>query len=177
MSDTDTITKPRLELKKIKYFDPGSQETSCYTAVLYVDGKKFADVSNSGQGGADNVYPVAGGHEAVRDLEKRIKATFPRIKSEYHADGLEPSLEIICNVLLVGHLVRKDFRKAMRRVTYVKGDGREVYQLSAKYKPTPEIIASIKATAPWAKDARFLADMPEDEAFKVFCAGAQEQHT
>jgi hypothetical protein len=43
----------KLELKNIKYFASGSQETPCYTATVYVDGKKAIYVDNDGHGGCD----------------------------------------------------------------------------------------------------------------------------
>ena len=45
----------QLLLKAIKYSEWASQETACYQAKLYVDGKSFAYVSNEGHGGPDRV--------------------------------------------------------------------------------------------------------------------------
>ena len=39
-------------LKSIKVFESGSEETVCFTATLYVDGKRCGKVSNDGHGGA-----------------------------------------------------------------------------------------------------------------------------
>ena len=46
-----------LELKNIKHSARASEETHCYQASLYVNGKPVAIVSNDGQGGADRVLP------------------------------------------------------------------------------------------------------------------------
>mgnify|MGYP003301036993 FL=1 len=46
----------KLELKSIKHAQWKSEETQCYDAKLYVDGKPFALVGNHGQGGADTEY-------------------------------------------------------------------------------------------------------------------------
>ena len=46
-----------LEMKSIKHSNFASQETYCYQAVVYLDGKPFADVSNDGHGGCDYVHP------------------------------------------------------------------------------------------------------------------------
>ncbi len=43
-------TKPKIELKKIKYSESLSEETPAYTATAYVDGVRFAEVSNHGTG-------------------------------------------------------------------------------------------------------------------------------
>ena len=72
----------KLELKNIKHTSWASEETHCYQASLYVDGKPVAIVSNDGRGGADRDY------------------SHPKFKGEYRAkmaevheyfDGLPPS--------------------------------------------------------------------------------------
>ena len=45
----------KLELKKVKVINEMSEETTCFHAVLYVDGKKAADCSNTGKGGMTDV--------------------------------------------------------------------------------------------------------------------------
>jgi hypothetical protein len=44
------------ELKKIKYFDAGSEETPCFTAQIWEKGKHVADAKNSGHGGGNEIY-------------------------------------------------------------------------------------------------------------------------
>jgi len=41
----------KLELKKVKIFLPGSQETICFTADIYANGKKVGYAENDGHGG------------------------------------------------------------------------------------------------------------------------------
>ena len=48
----------KLELKKIKYCKWASEETYCYNAVIYVDGKAMIDVSNEGHGGGDTQWAI-----------------------------------------------------------------------------------------------------------------------
>ena len=43
-----------IELKKVKFHEDMSDETNCFSAELWTDGKKLAIVSNSGQGGSNN---------------------------------------------------------------------------------------------------------------------------
>jgi len=49
-----------VELKKVKYHEDMSDETNCFSAEIWVDGAKLADVSNNGQGGSNMYYPVEG---------------------------------------------------------------------------------------------------------------------
>ena len=79
-------------LKGIKHFPAGSEETECFVAVLYVNGKKLADCSNEGHGGSTNVrfYP-----ETVR-LGREIEAflaTQPKIRPEGYDFELDLDLE------------------------------------------------------------------------------------
>jgi hypothetical protein len=49
-----------VELKKVKYHESMSDETNCFEAEIWVDGKKLADVQNHGQGGENEYHPVGG---------------------------------------------------------------------------------------------------------------------
>jgi len=49
----------KIELKNIKYAAFASQETSCYEATIYIDGKKVGTVENAGHGGCDHIHPRA----------------------------------------------------------------------------------------------------------------------
>ena len=46
----------KLQLKNIKHTEWASEETHCYQASLFVDGKPVAIVSNDGHGGCDRDY-------------------------------------------------------------------------------------------------------------------------
>ncbi len=169
---TTTMNKPVITLKNIKHFAAGSQETHCYTATIYVDGERFATVENNGHGGCDNVHPITGGYESVSELETRIKATYPRIESEFFPGGLEPDLEIICGDLVNDHLFRKDFKNAMRKVSFTIPGKTGIYQLPAKIKPTAQQLASIKEAAKhprskW-KDHVILNSLPEEQALALY---------
>jgi len=51
----------KFELRKIKYFDAGSEETPCFVAEIWEKGKHVADVKNDGHGGGnqvDNIHKV-----------------------------------------------------------------------------------------------------------------------
>ena len=54
----EEIEKTKSELKNNKYAAFASKDSACYEATLYVDGKRFASVSNSGHGGCDMQEPI-----------------------------------------------------------------------------------------------------------------------
>jgi hypothetical protein len=41
----------KVELKSVKIYDKLSEETICFTATFYIDGKKAGEVENRGHGG------------------------------------------------------------------------------------------------------------------------------
>lgn len=49
-----------MKLKKVKYFEAGSQETPCFTADLWDNGKLVAHLENNGHGGSNMVHPAKG---------------------------------------------------------------------------------------------------------------------
>ena len=46
----------KLELKAVKHSEWASQETNCYQATIYLEGKPFASVQNEGFGGPTSIY-------------------------------------------------------------------------------------------------------------------------
>ena len=80
----------KLELKNIKHSAWASEETHCYQASLYVDGKPVASVSNDGHGGADRYYDhpkcVYSGRSAWCDKMQEVHEYF---KSLPHTHSLE----------------------------------------------------------------------------------------
>jgi len=45
--------KPKVTIKNLKYAAFASQETNCFEATIYVDGKRFCTARNEGSGGPD----------------------------------------------------------------------------------------------------------------------------
>jgi hypothetical protein len=163
------MKKPKIELKNLKHAEFASEETYCYSASLYVDGKKFATVSNDGRGGCDDVHPVKGKTwEDLRELEKAIKETYPSMV--YSGVTLEPDLETVCSELVTRFLQKKDFKKTLKRITYTKPGEKGIFQLPAKYKPTAEHIAGVKKVNEWFQKVTVLNELPEEEAFELYLA-------
>lgn len=53
----------QITLKNVRHYPSMSEETECFEATVYIDGKKAGEVVNRGQGGA---------HEMGRDLYTRL---------------------------------------------------------------------------------------------------------
>ena len=102
----------KIELKKISFNERMSDETNCFIADLYIDGKKVGYAQNEGRGGptdyrgdtkADNVL--------IAKAEKYCK-TLPKVK--YHDMEWEQSLEGVIDDLLTEYLVAKEAKKKLK---------------------------------------------------------------
>lgn len=69
--------KQMFTLKKVQYLAGMSQETHCYTADLYLNGCKVAEVGNAGHGGCDDVRYVNGGaRNCIDDALDKLNYTY-----------------------------------------------------------------------------------------------------
>lgn len=65
--------RSRLTLKKLKVFEPGSEDTTCFDATLCFDGKPICGVRNSGQGGPHCYDAIVEQREALAAVEAWAK--------------------------------------------------------------------------------------------------------
>ena len=123
----------KIELKNIKFAEFASEETSCYQGTLYVDGKRFANVSNEGHGGCDSQRPIK--PYTYKDLDKleiTIAKEYPKWGSEYgdKEDTHDHDLEIVCGNLLNQWHVDKDVKRTLKKIAFVKSpDEKQIYFL------------------------------------------------
>lgn len=158
----------KIELKKVSYNNSLSEETSAYTAQVWVDGAHICDVSNHGQGGCDMQYPAKGKTQAdITRLDETIKATYP--KNSYVAGGerheYDADLETVCGDLLAEHLVTRDFNRSIKsKVLYVR-DG-QCYQ--TKKLPAVHMAPTIEHFRKKYPDAVILNTLPLEQAIPLF---------
>lgn len=112
------VGKYEFALKGIKHFAAGSDETECFVATLYVNGKKLADCDNEGHGGPTNVRFRPETYPLGEEIEVFLK-TQPKIKPEGYDFELNLDLEYIVDDLLYKHLQEKERRKMMRKTEKV----------------------------------------------------------
>ncbi|MES1915318.1 MAG: hypothetical protein MHM6MM_007287 [Cercozoa sp. M6MM] len=157
----------KIELKSIKYAAFSSEETSCYQANLYVDGKKIGSVSNEGHGGCDNFY---GDREAFDRADKWCRANLPKWKLDCGAnpdEEHETDLEMHCATLLQNHLIKQDYQRTVRKkLLIVYPDKQGVYQIN--HGGQVELTAAkLREQRPTAKVLNLL---PLDEALTIYRA-------
>lgn len=163
-----------ITIKNVKYAAFASQETHCFKATLYVDGKPFGYVSNDGHGGCDDVYPLNNcKKEDIPKWRKRLDAIEKELGKEKHECSfndpktgkpamLDNDLEMVVGGLMNDWHRMNEVKKILRRISYIR-DGK-VYQMPAKYKPTAAAIQQIQAAKFWKKDNVLLNVGGKNEA-------------
>lgn len=126
-NSADRGSDMKIELRSIKHSAFASQETNCFEATVYIDGKKAGTVHNSGHGGCHFYYP--------RTLQERLDEhakTLPAIVCEDMKDPHDPSkpftyqpdADSVIDRLLTDHLIERDLKRALgKRILFVK-DGK-----------------------------------------------------
>lgn len=90
------MSQPILTVKNLKVAEFASEETLCFEATIYVDGKPFCRASNEGRGGPNNYWtlePNPGRDvtihaELAMRLSPRAKATNAEARLANEAEGL-----------------------------------------------------------------------------------------
>ena len=165
----------KLELKNIKHTAWASEETHCYQASLYVDGKPVAIVSNDGQGGCDYEYDHP---KCKADYRATMKAVHDYFKSlpktdasDIFPEGLEQCLEFWCADQVNNFLVSRELKKKLKShvlFQFKYKDG--IYQ--SKYHPTVtdgDWVINKQA----GETRRILNDMPFADALVIWKGTAQ----
>ena len=100
----------KFSLKKFEYLASRSEETHCFGAVLWVNGKPLADCGNSGQGGPTDVDI----HLECQELGKEIEAFLakqPKVVPPGHTFELDLDLEYIVDELVQQLLLERQMKK------------------------------------------------------------------
>lgn len=128
----------KLELKNIEVNLGMSEETYCYSASLWVDGRKVGSVGNHGQGGCD-----------LQHVERAMLAAV----NAWLANNEEPTvigdisvlcdLETWCSDQIGDYLLERDLSTAMRRkVLFVKDS--KVFEISKGKHQVDALVTHIR---------------------------------
>jgi hypothetical protein len=154
-----------LELKAVKYSKSLSQETYAFTAKMYVNGRKYADVSNNGGGGPNLIHRVK--HDGQLDAAVMEKA-YKELQDAGWGDCTIEVVENWASEAVTQHLLRKDMKADFRKSIVFRKTKNDAALMSWK-RPKPltvdQCVTSMRETWP---DMVVLNTMPEDEAFKEY---------
>lgn len=100
----------KIELRKLQMNVSLSQETPCYSAIVYVDGRPAVDVRNEGRGGADFQRPYDG--HSLDKINTDIAAALPKVSMKRHGlPDIPCTLELWCHE----QVWEEDAKKLLRR--------------------------------------------------------------
>jgi hypothetical protein len=149
----------KLELKNIKHTSWASEETHCYQASLYVDGKPVAIVSNDGHGGADRDYPhpkFKGDYRAqMRDVSRYFSGLRRTAVTEWSPEGMEQCLEFWCCDQVNDWLSARELKSKLKKEF--------LFQFADKVG-----VFAHKTRPSRAHKATILNDLPFDEALSIW---------
>ena len=159
----------KLELKNIKHSDFASQETFCYEAKIYLDGKPLAHVENDGRGGSDlqlqhPSFTRSNFRKDFWDIMREIDKYFedqPTEKVTFgdHTWDSQPSLESWCYDEVHKWLLSKDLKRSLKKGTLIQ-DGDKLLQWKGFIKSS-----EIKKHHP---KAIIFNDLPFDKALETY---------
>ena len=107
----------KIEMKNISYYKRGSEETPCYNATVYINGKKAIEVSNDGHGGCDrqHTYPQCAFN--LREINDWCINTFGKSTWEYNGKTYSTDLDLehYCHDELYNWLDAKELKKELKK--------------------------------------------------------------
>jgi len=166
----------KLEVKNISHYARGSEETPCYNATVYVNGKKAVEVSNDGHGGSDrqHTYPESGFR--LQDIDKWCVEKFGQETWEYGGKTYSTDLDLehYCHQELYNWLDAKELKKELKKkYLCIEKEKDEEFIVSFK-RPTPtekrhddEFIRHLERKYPHMV-GKCLNFLPFDQALKLF---------
>ena len=150
-----------ITLKNIHVNERMSEETYCFDATVYLNGKRVFAVSNHGHGGENRYHEVKGGVANVYDKVAEIDAELGKEKCPPPYESLDNCLEIVIGDLVSQWLTDKDIKKMLRKIAYVKNG--QIYTLPAKFKPVAEHLEGVQKASWWKEDYVLLNTLPIEE--------------
>lgn len=153
----------KIELRKVKLFLAGSQETICFVAEVMVDGVLLGTARNEGHGGSTSITEVAD-HKLLEKVQNYLKSV---PKHKFGADENSKAYEVTMtlavkiDLLIDEELVKADMKRAETKMKkyllFTKLPAsenflKEYYTLSAG-KFTIEQMLSRPDGIKWIKDA------------------------
>ncbi len=171
----------RITLKKLKVAEFASEETLCFAADVYYDGKLCAEARNDGQGGMTFVQPTdharfAAACEFVATLPEEVSTiedkTSPNGFFTYKMK-IDDLVDHIASKTQDEKRIRAAFNRAMKKVAFVLKDSKGVPRLYTSTSKLPtdsmahreRVINSFVVKNP---KAVILNRLSETEAFELF---------
>ena len=161
----------KLEVKNISYYERGSEETPCYNATVYINGKKAVEVSNDGHGGSDRQHVWHENGFRLQEINEWCVAKFGKSTWEYGGQTYSTDLDLehYCHDELYKHLDTKLLKRNMKKNVMFFRDKSDIekgqYSMIKIQNNIGGLMAYIKDKFP---KCIVLNDMPLEKALETF---------
>lgn len=127
-----------IELKNLKYFASGSEETNAFTATVYIDGERTFVASNSGKGECCRFEPVKGkSYSDIHQVESWINTQPDYVDDDLNIT-LNDNLDFTITRLVDRELLKRELLKILKKRIVLYDPNPEsggLKQLSSKLNP------------------------------------------
>ena len=160
----------KLELKKIKYCKWASEETYCYNAVVYVDGKAMISVSNDGKGGGNSEWAIEPfTQQDVDKVNTWCEKNLPKWKG-FEGKDYTTDLELWCGEQMSKYIdakyLKSDFNRDMKsKILFVVDKELKEIKFKKCRRLTDEHFKWFKSKHP---NLIALNHMSKDKAFEIY---------
>ena len=159
----------KIELKALKYSDFASQETHCFQANIYIDGKMRGTADNDGRGGMTTIRPW----QLHNEIKLHTDKIPPRIVDFNGTQlTLETSPDSLIDEFVTLALHERDLKRAMKsRILFT----RENQVFETKKLTAAELAASLDNAhlKDKLKADQVLNLLPMGEALNLYAKGMQ----
>lgn len=139
-----------IEIKSLRVIKSMSQETLCFSANVYVNGKIFCVVSNHGHGGCNDYDPKKG---TSSDMRKQIDEMFGSF------DNFDSAVDKLIN----DAYSEQQCKSILKSVVYITPECRGGEYYRTKLKPSEKTINTIKQQKWWKDGYIVLNELPLNE--------------
>ena len=162
-----------LEVKKISHYARGSEETPCYNATVYINGKRAVEVSNNGHGGMDrqDVWHENGFN--LKEINEWCVKKFGKKSFTYQSDSKEKEcfydmdLEHVCHDALYNWLDAKTLKKDLNsKFLFMEKNSKELNAYKKAKGEDEELFASFFRGK--HEGGTCLNFIPFDDALKLY---------
>lgn len=160
----------QLSIKNLKILKMASEETLCFEAVVYVDGKKAFQAHNAGHGGCNDYHAFdEAGEKTLKDAHAWAKAQ-PKVTSDSLVMSgepftFQPDLDYFISELIeaveIEREVKKEFNSLMKKPSIKVGEKIFHYKCPVTHPKWREVARK------QYPDCIIINDMPAEEAIKV----------
>ena len=158
-------TQNKITLKNVKHAEFASQETNCFEASIYFEGKRVGTVSNGGYGGCDD-------HNIINQEGWKSMMTFVDSLPQHEAFGkmFDTDLDNVVCDLLTEALYAKDLKKHFRKVAICVQEDGELTNWGNGQKPTESLYKFCEE-----KGLKVLNKLPFAEALAIYRKAVEPQ--